>query len=274
MISNLSAPPGPVVPTLSYGDVPAAIDWLWGAFGFTERLRTAPEPDGSIHHAQLAVGEGSVILTGRPANLAGSTPHSHEFIQTVMVRVQNVDAHFERATKFGAKILRPPASHVFGERQYSAEDLEGHRWAFSQSVADVKPEEWGATVKNIKHPFELLPRPRWCYLEIPATDVHASAAFYEKVFGWNIRHRDTDRPTFDSGNVSGAWVVDRAASRDAGLLPSIWVDGIDAVLARIAASGGEIVEPIRHDHPDSTSWIATFRDPGGNVMRIYQQDPR
>ena len=36
-----------------------------------------------------------------------------------------------------------------------------------------------------------------CYLEIPARDVHQSAAFYQRVFAWNIRFRDTDRPSFD-----------------------------------------------------------------------------
>ena len=66
MLENRSAPPGPIVPVLRYPDVAQAIDWLCSAFGFAERLRTPPEPDGAIHHAQLAVGAGAVILTGRP----------------------------------------------------------------------------------------------------------------------------------------------------------------------------------------------------------------
>src|ERR1035438_9889204 len=120
-------------------------DWLHQAFGFTERLRTPPEPDGTIHHAQLAVGEGSVILTGQPL----ASPN--QFIQAVMVGVWNIDQHFERAKRFGARILSPPDSKPFGERQYSAEDLEGHRWAFTESVADVEPEAWGAPVAHIQH---------------------------------------------------------------------------------------------------------------------------
>jgi predicted enzyme related to lactoylglutathione lyase len=125
------------------------------------------------------------------------------------------------------------------------------------------------------HRLELLPRPRLCYLEIPAADVRQSAAFYEVVFGWNIRHRDSDRPSFDdaTGNISGAFVTDRAAARDSGVLPSVWVDDIDGTLARVPLHGGEIVEKPRHDAPDSTSWIATFRDPGGNTLRLYQEDP-
>lgn len=112
MIVNSSAPPGPVVPILIYQDVSKAIDWLSGAFGFIERLRTAPEPDGTIHHAQLAVGAGAVMLTGQR--------DPSEAIQRVYVQVENVDGHCERAKKFGARILRPPNTCPFGERQYTA----------------------------------------------------------------------------------------------------------------------------------------------------------
>jgi predicted enzyme related to lactoylglutathione lyase len=268
MIVNRSAPPGPVVPWLIYEDVAKAIDWLCGAFGFTERLRTPPEPDGSIHHAQLAVGEGSVVLTAeRPALPARSS---------LFVRVEAVDAHYDRAKRFGARIVKPPASHAFGERQYSAKDFAGHEWTFSQSVADVDPEEWGARVGVMQNALAVLARPRLCYLEVPAGDVHRSATFYEKVFGWNIRHRESDRPSFDdaTGNVSGAFVTGRAASREPGLLAYIWVDGIDATLARAAAEGGKVVESPRPDHPGSTAWIATFFDPAGNMIGLYEEAPR
>jgi predicted enzyme related to lactoylglutathione lyase len=268
MIENRSAPPGPIVPRLIYKDVAKAIDWLRGAFGFTERLRTAPEPDGTIHHAQMAVGGGSIILTGQPV------ARPNEFIQALMVHVENIDEHFARAQQFGARILSPPDSKPFGERQYSAEDLEGHRWAFSESVADVQPEAWGATVAEIKGRVALLPRPRLCYLQIPAVDPYRSAAFYERVFGWNIRNRESDHPSFDDASgVSGAWVTGRAIAREPGLLPYIWVDDIDATLALVAAHGGEVVEARHHDASDSTSWIATFRDPAGNLIGLYQEEP-
>jgi uncharacterized glyoxalase superfamily protein PhnB len=136
MIRNHSAPPGTIVPWLAYSDVSKAIAWLSGAFGFTAHLHTPPEPDGSIHHAQLSVGEGSVVLTTRPLQSGVS----------LFVPVEDVDAHCERASRFGAKIVNPPTTHVFGERQYTAEDLAGYHWTFSQSVADVDPAEWGAIV--------------------------------------------------------------------------------------------------------------------------------
>ena len=269
MIYNRSAPPGSVVPCLDYEDVARAIAWLCGAFGFTERLRTPPGPDGSIHHAQLAVGTGSIILTTGPTAPAG-------FGESMLVHIEDADAHCERARKFGARIVMEPGTKEFGERQYAAEDFAGNRWAFTQSVADVAPEDWGAIVNQIKHPLELLPRPRLCYLQIPAFDAEQSAAFYEKVFGWHIRRGDSGHPSFDdaTGYVSGAWFTGRPPSREPGLLPSFWVDDMDATLARAVANGGEIVEPPHPDSPGSTSWIADFRDPAGNVIGLYHEGPR
>ena len=59
-----------------------------------------------------------------------------------MVRVADVDAHAEHARQHGAVIVTPPTSHPYGERQYSAQDLAGHHWVFSQSIADADPSEW------------------------------------------------------------------------------------------------------------------------------------
>ncbi len=59
------------------------------------------------------------------------------------MRIDDVDGHHERAHRVGAQIVQPPSNYPYGERQYTAEDLAGHRWTFSQSIADVAPEEWG-----------------------------------------------------------------------------------------------------------------------------------
>jgi uncharacterized glyoxalase superfamily protein PhnB len=72
-------------------------------------------------------------------------PRANEVSQYVTVHVDDVDKHFEHARQCGARILKPPADTPFGERQYTAQDLEGHRWTFSQSIADVAFQEWGAT---------------------------------------------------------------------------------------------------------------------------------
>jgi|SRR5580704_3657600 uncharacterized glyoxalase superfamily protein PhnB len=138
MIKNRSAPPGTIVPWLVYPEVDRAIAWLTGAFGFQERLRTPSGPGGCIHHAQVAVGDGCVVLTSSDRPAEGFS---------LFVPVEDVDAHCARARAFGARIVGEPRTCEFGERQYSVEDLAGYRWTFSQSVADVDPESWGALVR-------------------------------------------------------------------------------------------------------------------------------
>lgn len=149
MIVNRSKPAGAVVPSLIYRDLGQAIDWLCDVFGFTERLRITGA-NGTVGHAQLAVGDGGILLgqaRSDPRGIEYRPPRPNEVSVTLMVAVEDVDRHYEHAKQCGARILEPPATHPYGERQYSALDLEGHRWAFSQTVADVNPEDWGAQTK-------------------------------------------------------------------------------------------------------------------------------
>ena len=142
MVVNRSSPRATVVPILVYEDVGKAIAWLCGTFGFRERLRAAG-PGGSVTHAQLDIAEGAVMLGRQGAEFR--PPRPNEVSQFLHVHVEDVDKHFENARQCGARILKSPTDMPFGERQYTVEDLGGHRWTFSQSIADVAPEEWGAT---------------------------------------------------------------------------------------------------------------------------------
>jgi uncharacterized glyoxalase superfamily protein PhnB len=65
-----------------------------------------------------------------------------------MVRVEDVNGHHEHARSSGAQILQSPTDYPYGERQYTVEDLGGHHWSFSQSIADVAPEEWGGVSRR------------------------------------------------------------------------------------------------------------------------------
>ena len=115
-----------------------------------------------------------------------------------------------------------------------------------------------------------LPSPRFCYLEIPATDPRKSAAFNKAVFGWNIRREDSPQPSFDDPHgISGTFVTYLKPAQEPGILPSIWVEDLDSFVARVAANGGEIVEPPRPDSPGGNCLIATFHDPAGNTLRLY-----
>ncbi|GAA4555113.1 VOC family protein [Pseudonocardia xishanensis] len=136
MQDNRSIPASTVVPVLVYPDVRAAVAFLAAAFGFVERVRI-----GEAHRAQLAVGDGAVIVRDvrHEARPPEGVFHAHE----VMVRVEDARAHCARARAAGVEILTEPTDYEYGERQYHARDPFGHRWVFTQTLADTRPEEWG-----------------------------------------------------------------------------------------------------------------------------------
>jgi uncharacterized glyoxalase superfamily protein PhnB len=131
VIQNRSVPDASVIPELAYDDVLAASEWLCNAFGFEERLRIGN------HRVQLVFGNGALIAIERRASGDDAGDHA------VLVRVDDADRHHEHAVRSGARILQPPSDYPYGERQYSAEDIGGHHWTFSQSIADVDPASWG-----------------------------------------------------------------------------------------------------------------------------------
>ena len=132
MLANRSMPQCTVIPVIAYADLGKAVDWLCDVFGFTVRVRIGD------HRAQLNVGDGAVVLRKTDEGAAGSG-------DSVMVRVEDVDGHWERARQRGARIVESPTDFPYGERQYTVEDFAGRVWKFSQSIADVAPEDWGGT---------------------------------------------------------------------------------------------------------------------------------
>jgi predicted enzyme related to lactoylglutathione lyase len=110
------------------------------------------------------------------------------------------------------------------------------------------------------------------YMQIPAIDTERSAAFYAEVFGWRVGG-DRNHRSFDdaSGELIGAWVTGRAISSDPGILPYIYVVDIDEIRERIEAHSGRVV---RAPYPEGDLWVATFSDPAGNVLGVWQQGPR
>ncbi len=128
-----------IAPYLLYEDVDAALEWLAKSFGFNLRLRI-PGLDGRTTHAEMSLEDG-VVMMGHPGpDYENPARHGH-VCQLVYVYVDNVDAHFERAKAVGATILSEPEDKPYGDRIYSAEDLEGHRWFFAQHVRDVALED-------------------------------------------------------------------------------------------------------------------------------------
>ena len=130
MIPNRSMPDDVLIPVLTYPSVSDAVAWLTAAFGFGLRWQIG------AHRAQLAIGPTAAI-----AIVAGDVTHGGDH---VMIRVADIEAHRARAEAAGALVSEVEA-HPYGERQYTATDLAGRTWVFSESIADVAPGEWGAT---------------------------------------------------------------------------------------------------------------------------------
>ena len=140
MLQNRSAPPCTVVPVLYYPDPAAAAAWLSEAFGFSVRLRIAN------HRIQMHAGDGCfVIAEGAGPSDRADLAKTH----VTMIRVEDVRARCEQARAAGARILQEPTDHMYGERQFNVEDFAGHRWTFTQTLADIAPETWGGTPVNL-----------------------------------------------------------------------------------------------------------------------------
>ena len=131
-----------VIPMIAYENGPAAMDWLARAFGFRERARMTT-PDGRLSHGEMQAGDGLIMLATPSPHYHGPKRHRDEceparhwsevpyIIDGVLVYVDDVTTHFERAKAAGATILSAPEEASEGKR-YRAEDLEGHRWMFMQ----------------------------------------------------------------------------------------------------------------------------------------------
>jgi len=144
MLKNRSVPTDILLPHITYQNVAEALVWLARAFGFTEHYRYG-EPGGQVNGAQMHLGDAWIMLNSARPGSASPAQVGHQ-TQSLTVFVDDVDAHFERAKSAGAKIVEDLHETVYGERQYGAEDPEGHRWLFSRHARDVSPDEWGATI--------------------------------------------------------------------------------------------------------------------------------
>ncbi len=134
-----------IVPFIGYEDAAAAIEWLERAFGFREKRDARYEENGTITHAELSL-DGATIYLPTPAGYASPRTLRAEsetarraydnpwVIDGHFVEVDDVDAHFERASAAGATILHEPEEPGYGYRVYTAEDPEGHRWMFGQPI--------------------------------------------------------------------------------------------------------------------------------------------
>jgi PhnB protein len=122
-----------ITPYLYYEDVGAALKFLSKAFGFKNYGRAMKQPDGKINHAAMKLGK-DVVMMGYPGPKYKNPKRLKQATQSLYINVTNVDKHFERAKKAGAKILKEPEDQFYGDRRYGAEDPEGHQWYFAEEI--------------------------------------------------------------------------------------------------------------------------------------------
>ncbi|MCX4802382.1 VOC family protein [Streptomyces sp. NPDC058682] len=125
-----------ICPTLVYRDAKAAIRLLTEAFGFSQ-VAVYEGEDGSVTHAELAYGNGMVMLGSSGKGgvfdkaMEGAGPSG------VYVVVDDVDAHHRRAVEHGAEIVMEPTDQDYGSRDYMARDAEGNVWSFGTYAPQV-----------------------------------------------------------------------------------------------------------------------------------------
>ncbi|WP_405981302.1 VOC family protein [Streptomyces sp. NBC_00158] len=118
-----------IYPTLLYRDAKAAIQQLTEAFGFTQ-VAVYEGDDGSVMHAELAYGDGAVMLGSKGRGGTFDAAMEAAGPAGVYVVVDDVDAHHRRAADHGVEILMEPTDQDYGSRDYMARDAEGNVWSF------------------------------------------------------------------------------------------------------------------------------------------------
>jgi PhnB protein len=130
-----------VTPYLCVDGAAAAIDFLVEVFDATERMRV-PMPDGQIGHAEVAIGDGLIMLSDEYPEMGVIGPKAvGGTAVTVMVYVEDADATFDKAIAAGATAERPVETLFYGDRSGQFLDPFGHRWNVTTNVEDVPPDE-------------------------------------------------------------------------------------------------------------------------------------
>ena len=130
-----------VMPYLIVDGAAEAIEFYKKCFGATERMRF-PAPDGKIGHAEVKIGDTTIMLADAVAEMGHKSPKvlGGSPISLVLY-VEDVDKVVGGAVASGAKLTRPVADQFYGDRTGGIEDPFGHQWYVTTHVEDVSPEE-------------------------------------------------------------------------------------------------------------------------------------
>jgi PhnB protein len=270
-VENRTMPSCTIIPELVYDDVIEAMHWLCDTFGFVERWHAGD------HRAQLSFAGGTIAIT-EPRTSRALAGHV-----SLVIRVDDADAHHTHARARGAKILSEPSDFRYGERQYTVQDVGGHRWSFSQSIADVAPEDWGGTSgPALDAPPTSTSGPRISVMLI-VPDADAAVTWYREALGAEV--------LWDLGGVAGLEVggaplflheanpsnpaedsPDRVGQTSVRI--EVFVDDPDGFVARAVAAGAQRDSPVTaHELPWGTHRQGGFEDPFGHKWSVGDTSP-
>lgn len=129
-----------ITPYLLYEDVAGALQFLSRAFGFKRYGKPMKGKDGKIAHAAMQMGD-DMIMMGCPGPKYKNPKRLGQATFNLYVNVNDVDKHYARAKKAGAKILEEPCDTPYGARRYGAEDPQGHQWYFAKEPTGLKAKK-------------------------------------------------------------------------------------------------------------------------------------
>ena len=275
-VENRTMPACTIIPELVYDDVTEARRWLCDVFGLVERWHAGD------HRAQLSFGDCTIAITEPRTSRALSGQVS------LVIRVDDADAHCRHARQRGATIVAEPQDYPYGERQYTAEDLGGHRWCFSQSIADLAPEEWGGTSgPALGAPLARAgdaggASPRISVMLI-VPDGEAAVTWYREALGAEV--------LWDLGGVAGLEVggapfflheaTEKNAAEDSpdrigqtSVRIEVFVENPDGFIERAVAAGARHGSPVTaHELPWGTHRQGGFQDPFGHRWSVGDTSP-
>jgi uncharacterized glyoxalase superfamily protein PhnB len=247
--------PPALTPYIVVSDARRALDWYVEVFGAQRRGELHVNPDGTIGHAEIGIGD-AVLMFSEPSDLWPDVPvrapdSPATFSHTLHLEVDDVDASTERARRSGASVEREPADQHYGRGSVIVDPF-GHRWMLLRRPAQATRLRQG-DVANVT---------------LMARDSRRATEFYQAVL----------QVPFSSGHP-GAWRTDEtrpplAIMPSGGAEPEVQlsfrVDDITAAVERVRAAGGHADDPERKPY----GLLAECADDQGATFRLWQPADR
>ena len=139
-----------VTPYLCVANAAKALEFYQHVFGAKETMRFAEAGSGRIGHAELKLGNGTIMLSDEYPEMGYFGPRGAERPPvSIHVFVEDVDAVYQRALAAGSTSQRAPEDQFYGDRNAQIRDPFGHSWFISTRIEDVSPEEMQKRFENL-----------------------------------------------------------------------------------------------------------------------------